>query len=340
MLISKNVDLKSWTFPGGEVGVKINNGGGHNGEVSALMHFITEVYPTGVFSYVADSRNYWDVVGNITRELKDVILARGPTEFGQPGVLTLRPDSSIDTPYEVMLGYKFVEIESLVDDFSKFAYGDDYEAVKYQGKYYIAYQESDEVYSYGETYETNFRIELGRELNEFEVIGTLQSLWNIFGGTEVEGSSTNPDGSKKMYKLIDSHIRVIYGEAISLSMAHKIYSGMEEAGWCVGNVFFGVGSWAFIANSSRDSYGIACKATNSVINGVEVPLQKDPIGTSTFKKSAKGLLRVEIEDGNYVLYDQQTPEQEEDGQLIVVFENSLLKNQQTLKEIQERVKLL
>lgn len=311
-------------------------GGGHDGEVSALRHFLTDVYPTGIFSYVSDSRNYWDVVGNVTRELKDVIINRGPTKNGQPGVLTLRPDSSVDTPYEVLLGYKFLEVESLVDDYNNFADGD-YEAVKYHGKYYIAYAESDVVYSYGESYGSNFRIELGRELNEFEAKGTIQTLWDIFGGTEVEGSGVNPDGSKPKFKLLDSHIRVIYGEAISLAMGEKIYKGMLDAGWCVGNVFFGVGSWAFIANSSRDSYGIACKATNSVIDGVEVPLQKDPIGTSTFKKSAKGLLRVEFENGNYVLYDEQTPEQEEQGELIVVFEDSKTINESTLQDIRARV---
>lgn len=253
------------------------NGGGHNGEVAALRHFLTDVYPTGIFSYVSDSRDYWDVLSVIIPELKDVILNRKANEGGQPAVLTLRPDSSKKTPYEVILG----DIESE---------------------------------------ETN------------EVKGTLQLLWDTFGGTLETGS----DG--KEYKLLDSHIRVIYGEAISLQMAQKIYQGMQDAGWCVGNVFFGVGSWAFIGNSSRDSYGIACKATNSVINGKEVPLQKDPKGTSTFKKSAKGRLKVVKCTDGFTLIDGVTAQEETEGELKLFFLNGTIQNEQSYTGIISELK--
>jgi nicotinamide phosphoribosyltransferase len=252
------------------------NGGGHDGEVAALKYFLTSVYPTGIFSYVSDSRDYWDVIANISSELKDIIISRGPNENGQPGVLTFRPDSSKKTPYEVILG----------DEFSE---------------------------------------------DEHEVKGTLQLLWDIFGGTLETGS----DG--KQYKLLDSHVRVIYGEAISLKMGNEIYQGMKNAGWCVGNVFFGVGSWSFIGNSSRDSYGIACKATNSVVNGLEVPLQKDPKGTSTFKKSARGRLMVIKENDLYVLKDNVTEEQEATGELIPYFINGKIINEQKYSDIVARL---
>ena len=51
------------------------------------------------------------------------------------------------------------------------------------------------------------------------------------------------------------------------------------------------------------------------------------------KRSAKGLLRVEFEDGNFVLYDQQTLEQSNKGLLKVVFRDSTMINNQTLQEI-------
>lgn len=250
-------------------------GGGHEGELKTLQRFLTEVYPSGIFSYVSDSRDYWDVIGVILPKLKDVILNRTPNEDGQPAVLTIRPDSSTKTPYEVILG--------------------DTEGI-----------------------------------NEYDIKGTLETLWDTFGGTLEKGS----DG--KEYRLLDSHVRMIYGEAISLGMAQKIYQGMKDKGFCVGNVFFGVGSWAFIGNSSRDSYGIACKATHSVVNGESISLQKDPKGTSVFKRSAKGLLKVtQGSNGSFILEEDVTPQQENEGLLDVVFENSTIVKPQTLKGIQK-----
>jgi nicotinamide phosphoribosyltransferase len=247
-------------------------GGGHEGELKALNYFLTERYPDGTFSYVADSRDYWDVIANILPKLKDVIMSRPANVDGLPGCLTTRPDSSPKTPYEIILGDR----ENL-----------------------------------NEAYSSMFAPEQK---------GTLQLLWETFGGEMVTGS----DG--KQYKLLDSHVRIIYGEAISLQMQQKIYKGMMDAGWCVGNVFFGVGSWAFLKDASRDSYGCAVKATHSEIDGVDYPLQKDPKGTSSFKKSARGMLRVEF-DGEakiFKLFDDQTKEQVDapGNALEVVFRNS------------------
>jgi len=303
------------------------NGGGHDGEVAALKHFLTNVYPTGIFSYVSDSRDYWDVIGNIASELKDVILSRGANADGQPGVLTFRPDSSVDTPYEVILGYTWVEVDTLEgQDVYDFVDESDAQVVLYQGKFYRVYAAVDTQYEYGESWNTNYHLELGREMSKGEVHGTLQTLWDTFGGEYVYGKLG-------AFRLLDSHVRIIYGEAISLPMAEKIYKGMVEAGWSVGNVFFGVGSWAFIGNSSRDSYGIACKATNSVVNGVEYALQKEPKGTSTYKKSAKGRLRVEYKNNKFVLYDEQTVEQENQGLLVTVFKDSKMIKETSFVEI-------
>lgn len=302
------------------------HGGGHEGEVGALKYFLTEVYPTGVFSYVSDSRDYWDVIGNISMELKDIIVNRGPNADGQPGVLTFRPDSSVDTPFEVLCGYKVMELNSeneLYGDTAKEFADEDYTAVKLNGVFYRATGECDQTYLGMGDYAYNYAIVLDREMSEAEAKGTIQTLWNIFGGEEVVGTAGT-------FKLLDSHVRVIYGEEISLSMAAKIYQGLMDMGFSVGNVLFGVGSWAFIGNSSRDSYGLAMKATNSVVSGEDFALQKDPKGTSSFKKSAKGRLRVEflqVED-KYVLFDEQSELQEDMGELKDFFVDSKIINEQ------------
>lgn len=258
----------------------------HNGdEQVALKEFITEVYPDGIISYVADADKYWNVVTVIVPALKDVILARKPRADGQPAVLTLRPDSSPKTPYEIIMGDR----EGL----------------------------DPSVHVYDMTPQQK---------------GTLQCLWETFGGELVTGSNG------KQYKLLDSHVRVIYGEAIPLEMAEKIYSAMEEQGWCVGNLFFGIGSWAFLKDSSRDSYGCATKATNSEVKGKEVPMQKT-VDTSSYKQSARGRLRVEFngEKQLFELFQNQTPEQEEQGQLQDVFLNSQMLIKPTAGEIRDRL---
>lgn len=71
---------------------------------------------------------------------------------------------------------------------------------------------------------------------------------------------------------------------------------------------------------------------------LELMFSKDP-KTDSGKKSAKGLLRVEYENGEYVLYDQQTPEQEKLGCLKTVFKDGKLVNPTTIAEIRERVRM-
>jgi nicotinamide phosphoribosyltransferase len=315
------------------------HGGGHEGEKAALKHFLTNVYPTGVFSYVSDSRDYWDVISVIAKDLKDVIMSRGPNADGQPGVLTFRPDSSVDTPYEVLCGYKVLEVVGDLDDIDAIEFADEgYTAIHYTNGGYFAAKATMENCDLGCC--ENWEIVQGREMSEAEAKGTIQTLWDIFGGAEIEGGVESSTSCQRMYKLLDSHVRVIYGEAISLEMARKIYQGLMDKGFSVGNVLFGVGSWAFIGNSSRDSYGLAMKATNSVVNGVDYALQKDPRGTSSFKKSAKGRLRVEfmqIED-KYVLFDEQSELQEDMGELKDFFVDSVIVNEQVFADMKEMLR--
>jgi nicotinamide phosphoribosyltransferase len=56
---------------------------------------------------------------------------------------------------------------------------------------------------------------------------------------------------------------------------------------------------------------------------------KDPVTDRGTKKSAKGLLRVEKEGDDFVLYQQQTREQEQRGALQTVFLNSVIYGEDT-----------
>ena len=54
-------------------------------------------------------------------------------------------------------------------------------------------------------------------------------------------------------------------------------------------------------------------------------------------KSAKGLLRVECEDGRFVLYDEQTEDQERQSLLNVVYQDGVFSDTQTFEEIKSRM---
>jgi nicotinamide phosphoribosyltransferase len=66
-------------------------------EEATLRHLLTEVYPTGIFSYVSDTWDFWNLVTETLPKLKPEIMARA-------GKFVVRPDSSKKTPVEVLCG--------------------------------------------------------------------------------------------------------------------------------------------------------------------------------------------------------------------------------------------
>ena len=156
--------------------------------------------------------------------------------------------------------------------------------------------------------------------------GAVECLWEIFGGTI----------TKEGYKTLDSHVGLIYGDSITLQRAHAILEGLKQKGFAADNIVFGVGSYTY-QFVTRDTFGSAIKATWGVVNGEQRELWKDPKTDNGVKKSARGLLRVEKEGNNFVLYDQQTLEQVGLGALRTVFLNGFLCHKEGLYKIRERL---
>lgn len=156
--------------------------------------------------------------------------------------------------------------------------------------------------------------------------GLIELLWDIFGGT------VNREG----YKELDSHIGAIYGEGISLALSAKIFERLKEKGFASTNILLGIGSMSFVL-TTRDTCGWAAKATYCEVNGEARDIFKDPVTDDGMKKSAKGLLRVNKLDGEYVLQDCCTWEEEQGGELVEVFRDGVLLVDQTLAEIRARV---
>ncbi|MFM0433443.1 nicotinate phosphoribosyltransferase [Paraburkholderia aspalathi] len=166
----------------------------------------------------------------------------------------------------------------------------------------------------------------GESISEAERTGAVQCLWNIYGGTT----------TAKGYKVLDSHVGLIYGDSITLPRARDIMLRLAAKGFASCNVVLGIGSYVYGMNS-RDTFGYALKAIYAEVGGEAVDIYKDPATDDGTKKSAKGLLRVEKEGDRFVLYEQQTVEQAEGGALVPVFRDGELLVTQSLAEIRERL---
>lgn len=163
--------------------------------------------------------------------------------------------------------------------------------------------------------------------NQSEAKGVIELLWDVFGGT------INEQG----YKVLDSHIGMIYGDSITLDRTIQINERLKAKGFASTNWVAGVGSFS-LGFSSRDSQGCAVKAVYCEVNGEGREIFKDPITDDGVKKSAKGLLAVfKDEQGKFYLKDQCTWEEEKTGELIPVFENGKLLVDYSLSEIRERL---
>ena len=156
--------------------------------------------------------------------------------------------------------------------------------------------------------------------------GVVELLWDIFGGT------INEQG----FKVLDSHIGAIYGDSITTERAENICQRLHDKGFASTNVVLGIGSFTYQFNT-RDTFGFAMKATSVVVNGERREIFKDPITDDGIKKSAKGLIRVDKVNDEYVLVDQVSLEEENRGELKVIYEDGKFVNQVTLQEIRERV---
>ncbi|PVD52752.1 nicotinate phosphoribosyltransferase [Terrimonas sp.] len=155
--------------------------------------------------------------------------------------------------------------------------------------------------------------------------GVVELLWDIFGG------SITATG----YKLLDPHIGAIYGDSINLERAEAICKGLQEKGFA-SQVVFGVGSFTYQYNT-RDTFGLAMKATYVEIEGKGRDIFKDPVTDDGTKKSATGLLQVKIENGQYVLFDRVNRVQEKESALQTVFKNGNIIKAYTLAEIRKRL---
>lgn len=317
------------------------------GEFESFKKWITEDYPTGIVSLVSDGFDYWKVLTDYIPRLKEDILARPTNAIGLSKVV-IRPDSG--NPVDIIAGEVFSDLTKKCKDFETFKVWAEERIVeevrddtphgeqgdwspskifKFQDKYYQVCVEIE-----WNRYDKQYYFIDGSRITSIEEIqltpeqkGSIEILWDIFGGTTTEQG----------YKVLDSHIGLIYGDSITLEVAQEVFKRLEAKGFASTNVVFGVGSYTMNYNT-RDTFGMAVKATYTEVDGKGYELFKDPVTDSGMKKSAKGLLKVtKDEQGNFILHDQQNWGEEAQGELKVVFQDGVLYNETSLSEIRNRL---
>jgi len=162
---------------------------------------------------------------------------------------------------------------------------------------------------------------------EQEKKGVIEILWDTFGGI------TNSKG----YKELIPQIGAIYGDSITIERAIQICERLKQKGFASTNVVLGIGSFTYQYNT-RDTFGFAMKATYGEVNGEGRAIFKDPITDDGTKKSAKGLMKIIIENGKYKLIDQVNWENEREGELKEVFRDGKILIEHTLADIRKRIK--
>lgn len=184
---------------------------------------------------------------------------------------------------------------------------------------------------------------------------TVYHLWREFGGTV----------NSKGYKVLDSHIRAIYGDSITQQRANQIYYLLEKAGFAADNVALGAGSFSMLCYENeygslspytRDTYAVAVKtsageyidpirnADGTIVarGNKEIQIYKDPkTDTGRFKKSHKGWVGVYRDEENNIYYeDNLICAQKEVHQpldlLRPVFRDGKLLRTTTFNEIRQR----
>lgn len=340
-------------------------------EKEVVKNLLTNIYPNSSFSMVSDSYDYWRLVTEILPELREEILNHNGTLFvrGDSGdpvkIVAGRIDITgllSEVIVKSLMSGKSVGSFSIVSELSESIkmnidgdFVEDYCYFRYGDKLYSLYYYESDYYS--------DEFELGDELTEYEVKGTVERLWEIFNGTV----------NSKGYKVLDHHIRAIYGDSITQNRQELIYKILEVKGFSVENVALGAGSFSFHAYQgndgtlypyTRDTFQFAQKATygesveravGSSADGSDglqmyekrtpVMIYKDPkTDSDNFKKSMKGCCAIYQDENNksryYLDHDNLTFEEREkdlNNALVEVFKDGRMVHEDTFEEIRDRL---
>lgn len=137
--------------------------------------------------------------------------------------------------------------------------------------------------------------------------------------------------------LANGHLGLIYGDSITLERAKAITNGLVSMGVNPFNMVFGIGSYTY-QYRTRDTDGLAMKATAVVRGGKLIPIFKDPVTDDGGKKSARGIPIVYEQGGKLVMVESLDPKDLDNCEYDLVFDNGETLTEYTFDEIRARVR--
>jgi nicotinamide phosphoribosyltransferase len=169
------------------------------------------------------------------------------------------------------------------------------------------------------------------------VTKTVFKLWDIFGGTV----------NSKGYKILDPHVKAIYGDSITVQRCKEIYEILIANGFACNNVALGVGSFSMQAIEengvlkpfTRDTFSMCIKATYCELDDKPTLIFKNP-KEGSFKKSQKGCCVVYLDNDKITYadcYSWNKAYEDQHNLLKPVFKDGKLLKEESLSTIRERL---
>ncbi len=157
---------------------------------------------------------------------------------------------------------------------------------------------------------------------EEEMVDLMNRAWDAFGGTI----------NAKGYRVLDSHVRFLWGDGIDVNGGERIFEAITEAGYCATNIAtLGMGG-GLLQKVNRDTERWAMKAAEQIRNGVAHACAKDTLDPS--KRSMAGRLKtIRNHDGELETVSIHAPGED---LMVPVFENGELLVEHTFDEIRTR----
>lgn len=155
------------------------------------------------------------------------------------------------------------------------------------------------------------------------------TLWIVETLGEGFGYTVNSKG----YKVLDPHVRVLWGDGIGPDGVDQILAALVGAGWSAENIVFGMGG-GLLQKHNRDTQRFATKASAMRDADGWRDVFKNPLDAT--KASKRGRLSLIDYEGRLTTVSE--PDRRDDL-LRVVFENGEVFNETTFAEARERAAL-
>lgn len=147
--------------------------------------------------------------------------------------------------------------------------------------------------------------------------------------------------NEKGYKVLPPQVRVLQGDGVNLDSIRAIYGALQVNGISAENLVLGMGG-ALLQKVDRDTQKFALKCSWAEIDGRGRDVRKQPLELDakgalhrSFKGSKGGRLKlVRDEQGYRTVREDAAPQH--DDQLVTVFENGMLLNEQSYADIRAR----